>query len=160
MRVLDVASGAVVRASTPHSGYVMGLAAGPGLEPLVSAGWDDAVCAHPSGARAPLAGHGRDVALAGDRVWTSTMDGSVTAWQVGDVVAWPQVEDRRSAQVVSGAVLCEIDGETADGVVAVFPAAEGEWFTDPYAAWQADTRSGKLRPVSGSLRCLNEGYGV
>ena len=101
----------------------------------------------------------------GDMFWLlreagTDPDGSVTAWQVGDVVAWPQVEDRRSAQVVSGAVLCEIDGETADGVVAVFPAAEGEWFTDPYAAWQADTRSGKLRPVSGSLRCLNEGYGV
>ncbi len=86
-------------------------------------------------------------------------DGSVTAWRVSDVAVWPQV-DATSARVVSGAVLCEIDGEASVGVVAVFPPAEGEWFTDPHAAWLADTAAGSLRRVAGAVRCVNEGYGV
>lgn len=100
----------------------------------------------------------------GDMFWLlreaqTEADGSVAAWEVLDVVLWPPVTED-SAEVVSGAVPCELDGASVTDVAAIFPLVDAEWFTDPYAAWWADTRIGELVPLPARTRCLNEAYGV
>ncbi len=100
----------------------------------------------------------------GDMFWLlreagSDASGSITQWEVRDVVVWPPVTED-SAQVVTGAVLCEVDGAPVAGVVAVFPFVDAEWFVDPYVAWWADTASGSFVSLPSSTRCRNEGYGV
>lgn len=86
-------------------------------------------------------------------------DGSVAAWEVLDVVVWPPVTED-SAEVVSGAVPCELDGASVTDVAGIFPLVDAEWFTDPYAAWWADTRIGEFVPLPTRTRCRNEAYGV
>lgn len=100
----------------------------------------------------------------GDMFWLlreagATADGSISRWEVRDVVIWPPVTED-SAQVVTGAVRCEVDGAPVQGVVAVFPLVDEEWFVDPYFAWRADTTSGRFAPLPASTRCQNEAYGV
>jgi hypothetical protein len=100
----------------------------------------------------------------GDMFWLlreagTDAQGSVTAWEVMDVVLWPSPIDD-SAQVVSGATLCEVDGAPVEGVAAVFPLNDEEWLVDPYAAWWADTRISRFVALPTSTRCQNEGFGV
>jgi hypothetical protein len=100
----------------------------------------------------------------GDMFWllreAGTDDsGSVTAWQVLDVVLWPPVTED-SGQVMTGAVPCEVDGAPVDDVAGVFPLNDAEWLADPYAAWRADTQMGRLVPLPPTTRCRNEGYGA
>lgn len=100
----------------------------------------------------------------GDMFWLlreagTDEQGSVTAWEVMDVVVWPPVTED-SAQVVTGGVRCDVDGAPVEGVAAVFPLVDEEWFTDPYAAWWADTRISRFVALPAGTRCQNEGYGV
>lgn len=100
----------------------------------------------------------------GDMFWLLAVadtdpGGSATAWQVLDVALWPPVTED-SAQVVTGAVRCEVDGVSVDDVAGVFPLADSEWLIDPYAAWRADTTGGRLVPLPASTRCQNEASGV
>jgi hypothetical protein len=100
----------------------------------------------------------------GDMFWLlreagTDADGSVTEWEVRDVVVWPPVTED-SAQVVSGAVRCLVDGADVAGVVAVFPLVDDEWFVDPYMAWWPDTGAGSFVPLPNSTTCVNEAYGV
>lgn len=100
----------------------------------------------------------------GDMFWLlreagTDEEGSVTSWEVMDVVVWPPVTED-SAQVVTGVVRCEVDQAPVEGVSGVFPFADEEWLTDPYAAWWADTRASRFVPLPASTRCQNDGYGV
>ncbi len=100
----------------------------------------------------------------GDMFWLlreagTDADGSVTAWEVMDVVVWPHVTED-SAQVVTGAGRCEVDQAPVEGVSGVFPYADEEWLTNPYAAWWADTRISRFVPLPVSTRCQNQGFGV
>jgi hypothetical protein len=96
-----------------------------------------------------------------ERVAATGPDGSVGRWKVVDVVATPQVQpDATDVVVVLGGTRCEVAGTSSSDVVGVFTNTGQEWMDAPRAVWRIDRTAGRLLPVTGSVRCINEGYGV
>jgi hypothetical protein len=76
------------------------------------------------------------------------------------VVLPPPLEQDVSDQVILGGTPCQVDGIDRYAVVGVFQLSGTEWFDVMLYGWFADTGTGQLIPATGSVRCLDEGFGV
>lgn len=96
-----------------------------------------------------------------ERVVATGPDGSVSRWRVVDVVTPPPLRPNTSdVVVVLGGTRCEVNGSPSSDVVGVFANAGQEWMDVPRVVWQVDRAAGRLVPLTASVRCINEGYGV
>ena len=101
----------------------------------------------------------------GEMFWLERLDtkqivDGLPLFEVIDAVIVPPGEQDVSNVVILGDSLCEIDGIEQTGVVAVFRWSDTGWFDEMLHGWFADLATEQLMPATGSVRCIDESFGV
>ncbi len=91
---------------------------------------------------------------------TPAVDGTPEFEVIDAVLIPPPVEVDVSDMVILGGTPCQVDGVERTGVVGIFQLSGTEWFEVMLHGWSADLATGQLVPLTGSVRCIDEGWGV